>query len=130
MINKKYKSQLIARESAVKILYQIKMQDESIKVIMNSFIEKREYDKSLLDRLLSEYVNNKDNIILLLNEKTSASLKNIPLLDECIIHLGVCEYLYVNKSKSIIINEYINIAKKFSSPKMYAFLNKILDDTL
>ena len=64
MINKKYKSQLIARESAVKILYQIKMQDESIKVIMNGFIEKREYDKSLLDRLLSEYVNNKDNIIL------------------------------------------------------------------
>jgi transcription termination factor NusB len=29
-----------------------------------------------------------------------------------------------------VINEYINIAKKYSSPKMYTFLNKVLDNTL
>ena len=42
MDNKKYKPQLIARESAIKILYQMKMQDESIKDVMSSFIEKKE----------------------------------------------------------------------------------------
>tara|TARA_Y100001936_G_scaffold235099_1_gene262974 strand:- start:110 stop:502 length:393 start_codon:yes stop_codon:yes gene_type:complete len=128
--NKKYKPQLIARESAIKILYQMKMQDESKKTVMNSFIEKREYDKSLLDRILSEYVDNKDAIIMLLAKKANISLDNIPLLDECIIHLSVCEFLYINNSKSIVINEYINIAKKYSSPKMYTFLNKVLDNTL
>jgi len=128
--NKKYKPQLIARESAIKILYQMKMQDESKKTVMNSFIEKREYDKSLLDRILSEYVNNKDAIIMLLDKKANISLDNIPLLDECIIHLSVCEFLYINNSKNIVINEYINIAKKYSSPKMYTFLNKVLDNTL
>lgn len=130
MDNKKYKPQLIARESAIKILYQMKMQDESKKTVMNSFIEKREYDKSLLDRILSEYVDNKDAIIMLLAKKANISLDNIPLLDECIIHLSVCEFLYINNSKSIVINEYINIAKKYSSPKMYTFLNKVLDNTL
>ena len=130
MDNKKYKPQLIARESAIKILYQMKMQDESKKTVMNSFIEKREYDKSLLDRILSEYVNNKDAIIMLLDKKANISLDNIPLLDECIIHLSVCEFLYINNSKNIVINEYINIAKKYSSPKMYTFLNKVLDNTL
>ena len=130
MDNKKYKPQLIARESAIKILYQMKMQDESKKTVMNSFIEKREYDKRLLDRILSEYVDNKDAIIMLLAKKANISLDNIPLLDECIIHLSVCEFLYINNSKSIVINEYINIAKKYSSPKMYTFLNKVLDNTL
>lgn len=130
MSEKKYKPQLIARESAIKILYQMKMQDETLEIIMNGFIEKREYDESLLDRILSEYVKNKNMIISLLDKKAEVSLENIPLLDECIIHLSVCEFLFINKSKNIVINEYINIAKKYSSPKMYTFLNKVLDNTL
>ncbi len=130
MSEKKYKPQLIARESAIKILYQMKMQGETFEKIMNGFIEKREYDASLLERILSEYVENKDRIISLLDKKAEVSLENLPLLDECIIHLSVCEFLFINKSKNIVINEYINIAKKYSSPKMYTFLNKVLDNTL
>ena len=130
MSEKKYKPQLIARESAIKILYQMKMQDETFEVIMNGFIEKREYDENLLDRILSEYVENKNKIISLLDQKAEVSLEHIPLLDECIIHLSVCEFLFINKSKNIVISEYINIAKKYSSPKMYTFLNKVLDNTL
>ena len=130
MSEKKYKPQLIARESAIKILYQMKMQGETFEKIMNGFIEKREYDASLLERILSEYVENKDRIISLLDKKAEVSLKNLPLLDECIIHLSVCEFLFINQSKNIVINEYINIAKKYSSPKMYTFLNKVVDNTL
>ena len=130
MSEKKYKPQLIARESAIKILYQMKMQDEKLEIIMSDFIEKRQYDESLLERILSEYVENKSKIISLLDKKAEVSLKNLPLLDECIIHLSVCEFLFINKSKNIVINEYINIAKKYSSPKMYTFLNKVLDNTL
>ena len=130
MSEKKYKPQLIARESAIKILYQMKMQGETFEKIMNGFIEKREYDASLLETILSEYVENKDRIISLLDKKAEVSLENLPLLDECIIHLSVCEFLFINQSKNIVINEYINIAKKYSSPKMYTFLNKVLDNTL
>ena len=130
MSEKKYKPQLIARESAIKILYQMKMQGETFEKIMNGFIEKREYDAILLERILSEYVENKDRIISLLDKKAEVSLENLPLLDECIIHLSVCEFLFINQSKNIVINEYINIAKKYSSPKMYTFLNKVLDNTL
>ena len=130
MSEKKYKPQLIARETAIKILYQMKMQGETFEKIMNGFIEKREYDASLLETILSEYVENKDRIISLLDKKAEVSLKNLPLLDECIIHLSVCEFLFINQSKNIVINEYINIAKKYSSPKMYTFLNKVLDNTL
>jgi N utilization substance protein B len=130
MTNKKYKPQLIARESAVKILYQMKIKNDSYEDVMFSFIEKRPYDKDLLSLLLKKYIDNTDEIIKLLTLKTDVSYESIPVLDLCIIHLSVCEFLFINDSKNIIINEYINIAKKYSSPKMYTFLNKVLDDTL
>ena len=130
MSEKKFKPQLIARESAIKMLYQMMMSNVTLSEVRLDFIEKRPYDKNLLDKILDEYVKNKDKIINLLNKKNDISFDNIPILDLCIIHLSVCEYMYVNKTKSIIINEYINIAKKYSSPKMYTFLNKILDSTL
>tara|TARA_B100000965_G_scaffold397925_1_gene415196 strand:- start:2504 stop:2896 length:393 start_codon:yes stop_codon:yes gene_type:complete len=130
MSEKKFKPQLIARESAIKMLYQLMMSNVTLSEVRLDFVEKRPYDKNLLDKILDEYVKNKDKIINLLNKKNDISFDNIPILDLCIIHLSVCEYMYVNKTKSIIINEYINIAKKYSSPKMYTFLNKILDSTL
>ena len=45
---------------------------------------------------------------------------------------SICKFDFISnvKSKNIVINEYINIAKKYSSPKMYTFLNKVLDNTL
>lgn len=38
MTNKKYKPQMIARESAVKVLYQMKIKNDSYEDIMFSFI--------------------------------------------------------------------------------------------
>ena len=130
MDNRKYKPQLIARESAVKILYQMKLKDDSLDDVMFGFIEKRPYDEVLLEKILKGYIDNKEKIIDLLNTKTDVSFDSIPVLDLCIIHLGVCEFMFINNSKNIIINEYINIAKKYSSPKMYTFLNKVLDTAL
>ncbi len=130
MSENKHKPQIIARESAIKILYQMKMNNASLDEMMFSFVEKRPYDGKLLEKILDEYENNKDKIVNLLNNKNNISFDNIPILDLCIIQLSVCEYMFVNKTKNIIINEYINIAKKYSSPKMYTFLNKILDNTL
>jgi len=130
MSEKKYKPQLIARESAIKILYQMKMNNISLDDVMHGFVEKRPYDYKLLERILDEYLQNKEKIVSIIKEKTDISFDSIPILDLCIIQLSVCEYMYVNKTKNIIINEYINIAKKYSSPKMYTFLNKILDNTL
>ena len=130
MSENKHKPQVIARESAIKILYQMKMNNISLDDVMHGFVEKRPYDYKLLEKILDKYLQNKDKIVSIINEKTDISFDSIPILDLCIIQLSVCEYMYVNKTKNIIINEYINIAKKYSSPKMYTFLNKILDNTL
>jgi N utilization substance protein B len=108
----------------------MKIKDDSLEDVMFSFVEKRTYDKELLSSILNMYISNTNKITELLTSKTDVSYETMPVLDLCIIHLGVCEFLFINDSKNIVINEYINIAKKYSSPKMYTFLNKVLDDAL
>ena len=78
MINKKYKPQLIARESAVKILYQMKIKDDSLEDVMFSFVEKRAYDKELLSTILNMYISNTNKITELLTSKTDVSYETIP----------------------------------------------------
>ena len=84
---------MIARESAVKVLYQMKIKNDSYEDIMFIFIEKRPYDKELLSLILKKYIDNTDEIIKLLRLKTDVSYESIPVLDLCIIHFSVCEFL-------------------------------------
>lgn len=126
MSNKKHKPQIIARESVLKVIYQLSFNDTSSKEILNNFVEKREYDKDLFKQLLDSYISNKTEISNIIR-KNNERIDNIPIIDQCIISLGICEYKYINNTKNMIISEYINIAKKYSSPKMYTYLNKILD---
>ena len=61
MINKKYKPQLIARESAVKILYQMKIKDDSLEDVMFNFVEKRPYDEKLLSSIFISSLPNSNS---------------------------------------------------------------------
>ena len=45
MINKKYKPQLIARESAVKILYQMKIKDDSLQFSCTTGVGTKTYPR-------------------------------------------------------------------------------------
>ncbi len=129
MLNSKHRPQILAREAALKVIFQLKFNETSFDDILNSFLEKREYDEELFKKLLDSYTHNFNDISKLLKD-SNEEIDNIPILDQCIIYLSISEFKYINNTKNIIINEYINIAKKYSSPKMYTYLNKLLDKIL
>ena len=104
MSDNKHKPQSIARESAIKVLYQMKMNDNSLDDVLLGFVEKRSYDKFLMESILNKYIDNKNEIIDLLKKKTDISFDSMPLLDQCIIHLSICEYMFINNSKNINLN--------------------------
>ncbi|WP_068244785.1 transcription antitermination factor NusB [Hydrotalea flava] len=54
--------------------------------------------------------------------------ERIALLDMIIMRLGVCEFLYFETIPTkVTINEYIDIAKEYSTPQSGHFVNGILD---
>jgi len=92
-------------------------------------IVKGESDESFARTLLSQTITN----LALYEKKLEENLKNwdierVSLVDKIIIITGMCE---MNEFKStpstIIINEYIEIAKTFSSEKSNVFVNGILN---
>ncbi len=54
--------------------------------------------------------------------------ERIATLDQLIIQLGICEFKYFpSVPVKVTINEYLEIAKEYSTPKSSVFINGILD---
>jgi len=80
--------------------------------------------------LLTSMIDKKDYALELIKPK----LKNwdsdrIALLDMLIMQMGVCELLYFETIPTkVTINEYIDLAKDYSTPQSGQFVNGILDN--
>lgn len=88
--------------------------------------EKMDFAKSLLNAVLD-----KRDITL---EMIKPKLKNwdperIATLDMILMQMGVCELLYFETiPPKVTINEYIDLAKEYSTPQSGQFVNGILDN--
>ena len=55
--------------------------------------------------------------------------ERIALLDMILMKMGVCEFLYFETiPPKVTINEYIDLAKEYSTPQSGQFVNGILDN--
>jgi len=55
----------------------------------------------------------------------------IAALDLIILQMGVCEFLFFETIPTkVTINEYIDLAKRYSTPKSGDFVNGVLDNIL
>ena len=88
--------------------------------------EKWDFGKGLLQTVLEK----KEPAMDLIKPK----LKNwdadrIALLDMILMQMGVCEFLYFETiPPKVTINEYIDLAKEYSTPQSGQFVNGILDN--
>jgi N utilization substance protein B len=90
--------------------------------------EKREYAHELL-----KAVEEKEAYCM---ELIEPKLKNwdkdrVALIDLLLLRMGVCEFLYFPTIPTkVTINEYIDIAKQYSTPQSGQFVNGVLDNIL
>jgi len=90
--------------------------------------EKREYAHDLLHTVMD-----KDEYCM---ELINPKLKNwdterVALIDLFLLRMGVCEFLYFPTIPTkVTINEYIEIAKQYSTPQSGQFVNGVLDNIL
>ena len=87
--------------------------------------EKWDYGRTLLETVL----NKKEVTIGLIQPKlTNWDAERIATLDMILMEMGVCEFLYFETiPPKVTINEYIDLAKEYSTPQSGQFINGILD---
>jgi transcription antitermination protein NusB len=88
--------------------------------------DKLEFANSLLETVIEK----KEVSMELLKPKLKNwDAERIAALDLIIIQMGICEFLYFETIPTkVTINEYIDLAKEYSTPQSGQFINGILDN--
>lgn len=92
------------------------------------FISKEKWD--FARNLLETTLEKKEVTLELLKPKLNNwDADRIAALDLIIIQMGICEFLYFETIPTrVTINEYIDLAKEYSTPQSGQFINGILDN--
>ena len=111
------------------ILMQNFFKDNGKKNFLNALsTEKREYAQDLMKAVID-----KDPYCMTLIEPklNNWDKERVALIDLLLLRMGVCEFLYFPTIPTkVTINEYIDIAKQYSTPQSGQFVNGVLDNIL
>ena len=121
-----------AREFALQLLYHRDINPEPAETLLQSFWEStpalaevREYAEGLVQGTLN-HLNEIDKILSEYAEHWE--LHRMAVVDRNILRFAVYELLYMEEiPPKVVINEAVNIAKKFSQEESGKFVNGILD---
>ena len=124
-----------ARELALKFLYQTEFNSESPDLELNPFCERanvseevHNFTQALIKKLL---LHEKEVDELLKKVSTHWAPARMSVIDKNIIRLGICELLFDSTTPpKVVINEAVEIAKKFGTEESPHFINGILDKIL
>ena len=120
----------LAREVAFKKIFENLFNQDDISLDNFFVIEKLEMeeDKVFAQNLFNCYMENKEEIEKTINENLiKYDPSRIYKIDRAIISIAVCEMKYLKQTPiAVVINEAVEIAKKYGTEKSYAFVNGIL----
>ncbi len=121
-----------ARELALKFLYQTEFNSESPDAELNSFCDRakvseeiQNFTQALIKRLL---LHEKEIDELLKKISANWAPDRMAIIDKNILRLGICELLFDSTTPpKVVINEAVEIAKRFGTEESPDFINGILD---
>ena len=121
-----------ARELALKFLYQSEFNSDSPDSELSPFFERanvseeiQNFTQSLIRKLL---FHEKEVDELLKKISANWAPDRMALIDKNILRLGICELLFDSTTPpKVVINEAVEIAKKFGTEESSDFINGILD---
>ena len=119
-----------AREKIMIILYQIDLYDkDKIPYDLESvFHENLEIDNKFVRDIVDGVLEKKDSIDKIISKYLENwDLDRLGKTDSAILRLSTYEMLYYNTPKVVVINEAVELAKKYSDEKIVKLINAVLD---
>jgi len=121
-----------ARENALQILFQLEFNNTRVEEIITQFWKDKKTSQEIREYatwLVKGIISHQEEINKLIQSISDHwRLSRMALIDRNILRTAVFELLYEETiAPAIVINEAIEIAKKYSSDEAAAFVNGILD---
>ena len=119
-----------AREKIMIILYQIDLyvKDNIPYDLENVFHENLEMDNKFVRDVVNGVLENRENIDKVITKYLDNwDLDRLGKTDRAILRLSTYEMLYYSTPKIVVINEAVELAKKYSDEKVVKLINAVLD---
>tara|TARA_Y100000816_G_scaffold5591_1_gene3402 strand:+ start:132 stop:551 length:420 start_codon:yes stop_codon:yes gene_type:complete len=129
----KYKQELKTRECLVQAIYQFIFQESNLNSLIDQFLKENTPKKisfNYFKKRLENIFEHSDDLKSITRSTKKTNGENIEKIDEAIIWLGIIEIRANELDHPIVIDECIRLAKKFSNPNSYKFVNAKLDEWL
>ncbi len=124
----------VIREKTLQLLYAFEMNDASQEILTKEILSDiaEDTDKEFSNVLIKNAKANREILDELIKSKVDNwDLSRIALIDRILLRMGICEILYFpDIPPKVSINEYIEIAKTYSTSSSGKFINGILDAIL
>ena len=121
-----------ARELAFKLLYQIEIQKQVNKEDIKLFFENNEIDSKQAQEYIEDIVSGIDKDSTAIMNTISKNLKEdwkidrISKVNLALLKLGIYEIVYKELPFKVVINEVVELAKKYGEETSHSFINGIL----
>ena len=122
----------LAREETFKLLYSLEIQKENLKEQMEVYLENAEISDENTMNYMKDIVEGIDKNISKIEEKISENLKKdwkierISKINLVLLKLAIYEILYTETPFKVVINEAVELAKKYGDDTSPNFVNGIL----
>ena len=119
-----------AREFAFKMIFETLFKDGDESLSFNAISENKtlnEQDLKFYQELFDAYKNNTNEVESIIKEQCEGyEPDRVYKVDLALLFLAVSEIKYLKTPPSIVINEVLNLSKKYSTDKSGSFINGIL----
>ena len=129
----KYKQEHQTRERLVQAIYQYLFDDSNLHSLIDQFLKENTPKKisfNYFKERLGNVFEQSNDLKKITSDLKITQNENLEKIDEAILWLGIVEIRANELDHPIVINECIRLAKKFSNPNSYKFINAKLDEWL
>ncbi len=119
-----------AREMAMRILYQVSVFEKAKTSydLDEMFMDIEGRNKEFIENIVNEVILKKEE----LDKKANKYLINweinrLNMVDQAIFEIAIYELIYTDTPKKVVIDEAINLSKKYSEESVVKMLNGVLD---
>ena len=125
-------SRRLARESCFKLMFEYEFLKERNDISLLAYLENEdltEYDKQFIESEYDELIQKNEELEHIISKYLKDyTLSRIFKVDLAILKIAIYEMLFSKQStpSGVVINEAVELAKKYSTDKSYSFVNGVL----
>jgi N utilization substance protein B len=121
----------LARELLVKALYQWQLAGHGVAELTSQFAAHEDFERSDRDffgELLAVTINDAPALDVLIARQATRGLDQLDAVGRAILLLGLAELKFRDDVPSkVVINEAVELAKRFGAAESFKFINAVLD---